>query len=210
MEWISRIPDLLKLPAKYFALAALVTGAILFLPDNVIRQLRVEAVPQKFGFWLGLVFLVCSSLVLVNVFSWVADQVRVRRQTAKRKKVIEEHLAKLDVAEKAVLREFFIGGQNTIRLPLDHPVVAGLISRGVIRPVGSFGERSLAGMLFSFTISEGAEELITPEVLGIASYLIDHPDGKWMVNDEGIQWITDNRPVFVAEIERHQSRFRRW
>ena len=79
MEWVSRIADLLKLPTKYFALTALVTSVILFLPDTFIRRLHMEAVPQKFGFWLGLLFLVSSALVAVNSISWLMKYAQALR-----------------------------------------------------------------------------------------------------------------------------------
>lgn len=207
MEWISRIADVIKLPTKYFALMALVTGIILFSPDSLIRRLHMEAVPEKFGFWLGLLFLVSSGLVVVNSTSWLIKYTQARRWSTKRRMAIEEQLHKLDLVEQAVLREFVIGGCNTIRLPLDHPAVAGLISRGIITQVGSFGARMIPGMVFSFTISDGLKHLITPQVLGIGSYLIDNPDGNWIVNDDGKRWISQNRPAFVAEIQHQESLF---
>lgn len=61
-------------------------------------------------------------------------------------------LYNLDDKEIAVLREFFIQGQNTLQLPVGHPVVAGLIEKGILEQVGMIGENSLVGPLFSLSI----------------------------------------------------------
>ena len=155
-------------------------------------------------------FLYSSILVVVHSAGWLRRRVNSRRELAKHKQQIQEHIEKLDPSECAVLREFFIHGQNTIKLPFDHPVVAGMISRGILHQVGIIGEYSIAGMLFSFRISDAANEYITPEVLGFKRFIMKNDNGKWSVTDDGKRWIVENRPQFVDEIEQAERVFHRW
>ncbi len=197
MEWLSKITDLVKLPTKHFALVAIVTGAILLLPEAVLKYFHLEAIPDPYGVIVGLIFLVSTGLVIVNVASWFISRFQTQRRITKRKEHIRTEVNRLDGAEQAILREFFLGGRSTITLPLDNPVVAGLIARGIISQVGQFGQHSHHGMMFSFRVSEAASEFITPAVVGLDEHLLDESDGNWTLNGAGIQWVRDNRPSFL-------------
>lgn len=102
----------------------------------------------------------------------------------------------LDHAEKSVLREFYIQGQNTIKLPMDHPVVAGLLSSGVLSIVSQHGKHSLAGMLVSMKIPDRLREIITLEML-------DLPVGE--PSEQDIEFLKENRPPFTRSIQREEA-----
>lgn len=53
-------------------------------------------------------------------------------------------------------------------------------------------------MMFSFRISEFVREMITPEILGLSDFHIPNDEGKWVINDQGIEWVADNRPEFTS------------
>jgi len=198
LEWIARLTDIIKLPTKYFALIALVTGALLLLPKSVLTRLHLDSIPDPYGAIIGVVFLITTGLVAVNAFSWAWNRIDSRRRTKRRTEAITKTLVNLDPAEQAVLREFFLGSQSSVTMPLDNPVVAGLIARGILQQVGSFGRHWFQGMMFSFRIAESVRELITLEILGLAEFSIPNDEGKWMINDEGIEWVNDNRPQFTS------------
>lgn len=154
MEWIVKIGELVKLPTKYFALVSIVTGALCFLPKSVLSRLFLESVPSPHGTLVGIAFLMSTGLVALNVTTGLGNWIVYQRRTMKRRTAMERTLCELDPAEQSVLREFFIGSQSTITMPLDNPVVAGLIARGILQQVGVFGRQSSHGMLFSFRISD--------------------------------------------------------
>jgi hypothetical protein len=197
MEWFGKIGDFLKLPTKYFGLVAIVTGAVLLLPEKILERLHIDKIPPPYGTILGIVFLMSIGLVVVNSLSWMAARFQRYRQISQRREFLRESVNKLDDAERAVLREFFLHGQTTIQLPFDHPVIAGMMTCGILQPVGRFGRHSRAGMMFSFRISDSADEFITSDVLGLTQYLTDGPEGKWMISEQGIEWIERNRPPFI-------------
>ncbi|WP_305814118.1 super-infection exclusion protein B [Photobacterium leiognathi] len=117
------------------------------------------------------------------------------------KRLLLDRLEKLDPREKSVLREYYLQGQNTIKLPMDHPVVAGLINVGVLQLIGQHGRMSTAGMLFSMKISDFVRENLTND-------LLDLPSGE--PSHEEIDFLKNNRPPFMNSILREESLFNRW
>ena len=83
-------------------------------------------------------------------------------------------------------------------MPMDTPTVAGLVSHGILQRVGTLGNHSLHGMMFSLRIAKTAQEMITPDILGLSEFQIPTDDGQLMMNDEGIEWIGKNRPEFTG------------
>lgn len=71
----------------------------------------------------------------------------------------------LDQHEKAVLREYYIQGKSTLKIPMDNPTVSGLIDKQILYLVGQYGEKSSEGMLFNFAINEKAREYLTYQIL---------------------------------------------
>jgi len=119
-----------------------------------------------------------------------------------REKVIE-NLSSLDPYEKAVLREFFIQAKNTLRLPYDHPIISGLIKKGLLKIVGNIAENSLAGMLIPIEINKEFKELITSENIDLPIIENDR------LTQEQEEFLINNRPDFLPEIEHHERLFHR-
>ena len=116
-------------------------------------------------------------------------------------KISIERLKQLDQAEKSVLREFFIQGQNTIKLPMDNSVVAGLLDIGILSSVGQHGRHSLAGMLISMKIPDILRKKLTLQML-------DLPLGKPSECDK--EFLRTNRPPFSRSIEHENSLLQEW
>lgn len=199
MEWISKLIEAIKLPTKFILSIFLVSIALLFLPQQVIDAFYLKEFKDKYGLFIGITALSSGALLFTEtiIFSW--KKVSRRRDFDKLKKQAIERLQKLDHAEKAVLREFFLKGQNTLKLPMDHPVVAGLLSSGILNIVGSQGRMSLAGMLFSMKISDFIRKQLSAEMIDLP---VSQP------TQEQIEFLRNNRPDFVASIEHEESIFK--
>jgi len=211
MDWLSGMTGLVKLPAKYYAIVALTTGAMLFLPSTILKRLNLDSIPAPYGSVVGVAFVVSSVFLLVNFGSWCVKWVQWRIKAGERIERIRNKMSSLDGAEQAILREFFLVGQTTIRLPLDNPVVAGLVAEGVIRQVGPTGRLSLHGPLFSFRMSDDALVLADDETFGVPPQAAQREqDGRLAFNDIGAQWLEENRPSFVDDVERVDRARRRW
>ncbi|MCK5607444.1 superinfection exclusion B family protein [Candidatus Pacearchaeota archaeon] len=198
MEWISKIIEAAKLPTKFILSIFLVAVALLFLPQELLSNLHLKEFIDKYGLYIGITALGSGTLLFMEILIHIWKTAQNKINHRKIKKAAFERVQKLDSAEKAVLREFFLQGQNTIKLPMDHPIVAGLLSSGILRMVGSHGRMSLAGMLFSMQISDFIREHLTYELLEL-------PQSQ--ATQTEIEFLRNNRPSFMSSIQEEESIF---
>lgn len=199
MDWISKILEN-KISAKLVALLFITSGGLLFLPDSLIRMLRLNDFIQEYGKYIGVTFLLSASFLIITFILWCGKTIRQHRQQTKKKADLEasiiEAILNLDPHEQAVLREFFIQKKNTIQLPIDQHIVTGLLRKGIITIAGSSGQASLAGALFPVNLSSYAKNYINEQVVGF-------PEIKGKPTEEQIRFIIESRPRFIETIERH-------
>lgn len=139
MEWLSNIFVITKVPAKWFVILAIVSGMLLWLPLAALKQLHLEAISDSYGSFMGVVFVVSSSVVAVNVAIWGNGCRKQRCQIARHEMDIATELANLAPDELTVLRRFRISGRATIEMSITQPVVAGLINRGILYQASYIG-----------------------------------------------------------------------
>jgi len=195
-DWIPKILDILKLPAKLIAVLCIVSGLLLFLNDEWLQKLHVEKIESEYGIFIGVTFLVSSALLILEVTIWAWNKIRIVWLKKKLSQTAFEALQNLDTKEISVLREFYIQAQSTLQLPMSHALVASLIDKGILEQVGSLGEHSLIGPLISLKTADEVKPYITYE-------LLDLPNGE--PTEEEIQWVRNNRPEFMAGLDRRND-----
>jgi hypothetical protein len=194
MDWLSKVIEFLKLPIRHIWACAIVTGGLLFLPVSLLSKLHLTRVVDSCANYIGALFLMSTVLACLDAGIRLWKHLEKRQNSRQRTRQLLAAMACLDGKEKAVLREYVIQGQNTIRLPIDHPIVAGLLAKGIIVQIGELGERSLAGMLFSVALADDVRNALTLRMLGL-------PEGEPSAED--ITFARENRPEFMAEIDDH-------
>jgi len=167
MEWISRLIDIIQLPTRYAAWIALASVIFLFMPDTWLAKLRVDQLVDDYGSIIGLVLIGSGSLVGINVLHWLWNTSQHWYEKRKLIKKVKSTISNLDRHEKAVLREFFMEGQNTVMLPLDQPVVAGLYHRGILEEASLRGRRTRGRTMFPMQLDPLIRQYLTLETLGI-------------------------------------------
>lgn len=199
MELIAKLLDAAKLPTKFIVAIFLASTVPLLLPAELLSALRLSGVVDSYGRYMGIGSVLSGSVMAIEFTIWISKKVRQSYLRRKLTKLSKERLSSLDHAEKSVLREFYIQGQNTIKLPMDYPVVAGLLSSGILSIVGQHGKHSLAGMLFSMKIPDHLRKEITLEMLEL-------PAGE--PSEEEIEFLRANRPAFMQSIQREEALLR--
>lgn len=199
MEWLFKIIEIIKLPAKYIFCVFLVSAALLFVPIHWLEKLHLKQFASDFASFIGIIFLFSAILVGINCFLWTYKRANSFITKSKIKKLIKSEIKRLDNKEKSVLREFFFQGQHTIHLPIDHPIVAGLISKGILQQIGELGEHTAVGFVFATAISEEAQAHLTTEAIGL-------PKGQ--PTESEIQTLVQKRPDFIHKIEEYEQLFR--
>ncbi len=180
-----------NLPTWVALAAALVSGFLLFarslrfgplhLDDFVAAHERTIAL-----LFLGsLAFLAVGGLVLL--VERIAGGMRYRQR-----------LAILDVAEKAILREFVLQGRNTIAAPANDLAVAGLLTDGLLAQVGGQVQQTPRGLVAAVRIDPAAKKHLTPEAIGLTG---------WTPAESERRRLLDTRPAFVGEVARWDAIF---
>lgn len=198
---LTSVISALKLPPRILAAIVVVGGLLLFLPKNALETLKLESVASNFGAYIGFTFLTASVLLSISLSTKVSEWVKSRWKRYKRRALAFSSLKSLDHQEKAVLREFFIQGQNTIQLPISHTVVTGLLEKGVLCRVETLLERSIVGILSPVQITDELRDLVTLDLLEIPSSFETEP------TDSDLEYLRTNRPDFILDIEEHKNTF---
>lgn len=74
MDWLSKIPNWVKIPIKILLPAlAIFSGFIVLASDNVLEYLNLLEFEQRNGFAFAIVFLVCVSLIVCYIASYLVD-----------------------------------------------------------------------------------------------------------------------------------------
>lgn len=74
----------------------------------------------------------------------------------------------MDLTEKYLLREFYLQNRDTLALPFIDPTVASLISKGILRQVGNYGENHYGSLSFNFSISKYARKYLSYEFFSLS------------------------------------------
>ena len=188
LKIIMKIIEVVRPTTKHVFCLFLVSAALLFCPDSLLRKVHLENFADKWASYIGFAFLVSFVwlFLVVGLTLWRA---------AGRTQRIQEKVWSLDPQEKAILREFFLGQRkNVIPFPLENPVVAGLLDSGVLRVVSRYWEPSIVGNLFPMAISKKAMRLLTNKLIGLPES--PTPD------DDVLDFLQNNRPEFIQKLER--------
>ncbi len=183
--------DFTKLPTKIFVVVALASGVFLFAPVSITKLLHFEKF-NKYAGYVGLLFVFCIVFVVVNFVIWVFQKVEFRINLKKLKKEYQNTLSSLDSKEKAVLREFAIQGQHSVKMPYDDTVVSGLIDKGILKFNKQLGNSFIAnGNKVSLSLSKYISEIITPEHLDLSLTLTE--EEKYVIEENRPEWTNDWR-----------------
>lgn len=198
MEWLRSLVDINKIPTRIILLVWIISALLLFIPDEQMTQFALQEFKNDYGKYFGIAFIASSAFIILIVATWIINSINNERLKRKFKKVIIESVNTLDPHEKAVLREFYIQGQDTLKIPMDNPTVSGLINKRILYQVGQYGQMSLVGMLFNFSITKVARENLTPAILEL-------PIGE--PSEQDIQEIRNARPRWMLKIEENRRLF---
>jgi len=190
MEILSKLFDITKLPSKFFAWAAMLSGLIAFLPTTAMNALHLQEIPSEYRAYAGVTFVGASAFLAINLALYLWGRLLCMFERLGARRLVRRALADLDFAQIAVLREFFIQGQHVIELPIDHPTVVGLICRGVLQRASNAGYQDIAGRVFPVQLSAEAKEQMTRALLGLPA----NP------TEEDIQRVHGERPGFMRQI----------
>jgi len=190
LDGISALVALAKVPAKTALFLLLLSVFFLFCPDDWAVSLGLIGLRSTYRPAAGIVFTVSAIYLLCLCAFGILELVGLAIENVidkRRAKIAVDHL---DAAEIAVLREFTLQQRNTLPLPIDDPVVQGLMDKSILTFAGAQGRPGLKGMIFfPLTKSRAADQLVTDDVLGLLA--------NGQRTEEQMQQIQLSRPDYV-------------
>ncbi|AEW87291.1 hypothetical protein FCOL_12460 [Flavobacterium columnare ATCC 49512] len=191
-NFFTKLLDFNKIPTKLFVLISLVSGSLLFLPNSILENLKLSKFETDYGKYFGIAFLFSTGILIMNFIIWLTKKVLLFFLKIKYDKKLESELNDLDRSEKAVLREFYINNQSSIKLPLDDATVKNLLNKRILIRISEMGEFTIGGMLFPMKINDKIKNKINKDVLGIPNLKNDNELRNFIVN---------SRPDWAKEID---------
>lgn len=123
MNFTGNLFDFFKLPIKIMGALSIASGIILFLPDSIIKRLYIVSFREKYGFTIGIIFIVTISILLVSLIVVVYKFFL----NIYRKKKFEENAPKrlksLTQYQKAIIYDLYIEDNYTDEIPLNDGAV---------------------------------------------------------------------------------------
>jgi hypothetical protein len=166
-KFLLKLFDIKKIPTKLIFVVWLSASLILFVPEHFLTKLNLQDFLKDYGKYIGISFIISSGFLIVVIFNYVAGTIARKRFRKKIKKNILRDITNLDFHEKALLREFYINGKDTLQLPIDNDTVVGLANKHIIYQASSTGFTYVHGAYFPFSITEIAKENLTGIMLDL-------------------------------------------
>jgi len=165
------------------------------LTKLVSLKFSVSIFGYNHNIYIGIILcgLICFIVFLI-FYRFLWETIKQYFKNMKMRKGILYYVNSLDESEKAVLREFEVQNLNTIELPSNDPVVAGLIHKGIIKSIRNYNKYSIKGTLLPTIITESAKRYITREILNI-------PIDKTF--EEQREFMNQDRPKFIDEVDNY-------
>ncbi|MCX2574860.1 superinfection exclusion B family protein [Pedobacter sandarakinus] len=162
MTWASFVENG-KVSLRFLFPIAVVSACFLFLPDDWKAKLSIDKVSEDYSKYFGIAFLLSVVLILTDIVLSVSKGISSSTRNKKIDKYVNDFVNSLANDEKALLREFYINGRDTLPLPIYNPTVLGLISKRILVQIGTVGTMVNYEACMSYAVSEIAKKYLTNE-----------------------------------------------
>ena len=128
--------DFLKLPPNILGALAIASGILLLLPDKIINKLYMTEFRDKYGFTIGIIFIVSLSILIILLILKIYHFFYDKRFD---KKVAEgqlKYLRNMNREKVMIINAFLKERTHTLELPMNDGFVIELQHFGVITPAG--------------------------------------------------------------------------
>nr|WP_228113817.1 MULTISPECIES: superinfection exclusion B family protein [Bacillota] len=111
---------------------SIATGLVLFLPDSFIQKMYMIDFRNKYGFTIGLIFLISISIVTITIVVSLYKYFSNKHFWKKFKDTAKERLLKLDDYQKTIVYVLYKEDNHTEELPIHDGAVRWLKQNMVI------------------------------------------------------------------------------
>lgn len=118
MKFDLNIVDILNLPVRILAALTLASGFMLLLPSKFLAKIQLTGFIDKYGFTIGLIFIVSLSILVVTLVIQIANFISNKISLSKFKKNAETRLRQLTPFEMCIVLSLFENENYTNLLPI--------------------------------------------------------------------------------------------
>mgnify|MGYP000115529106 FL=1 len=101
---MKNIVDFLKLPPRILGALSVASGLLLFLPNVIIEKLYMTSFRDKYGFAIGIVFVVSTSILVVFLVVIIAKKIKGKYYNKRLKKARVAYLKRIDGIKVELIR----------------------------------------------------------------------------------------------------------
>lgn len=197
-KWIEKLFNIKRFPGQLIFVIWASCLLFLFLPEDTLKKYLLFNFKNKYGEFIGPIFIITSIMVLVMVFKWLVTLIKTKRFFKRRKKSILKSLKNLNSNEIAVLREFVIQGKTTILARLFDETVVSLENKGIIYVASKSALVNGMDMGYPYSLSQLAIDNLTHSDLRLPRNLDN-------IDQQTYARIMSERPQWARDIERNQK-----
>lgn len=126
------IVDILNLPIKILSALSLSSGLMLLLPNEFLKKLHLIFFINKYGFIIGLVFIVSSAILTITLIIQIFNFISKKKNIKQFYKTAEKRLRKLSPYEICIVLSLFENENYTNLLPINDGAVRKIESEMII------------------------------------------------------------------------------
>lgn len=131
------IKEILTLPTYILTAIAVASGVVLFSPEVFIKHIYMSTFRDKYGFIIGIIFIVTTSILIVSVAFWLFRLLRNKWIEKKFYEIGGKRLNNLNDYQKAIIYLLYQEDNRTAPLPLHDGAVSELEYHVMIGKVSS-------------------------------------------------------------------------
>lgn len=128
--------DFLKLPPNILGALSIASGALLLLPDKIAEKLYMIDFRDKYGFTIGIIFVVSTAILIVLLGSKIYHYFHDKSTSKKLVEAQTKYLKQMKPEQVAVIREFINEPTHTLPLPYNNGLVIELQHFQIVTPAG--------------------------------------------------------------------------
>ncbi|WP_035287936.1 superinfection exclusion B family protein [Clostridium sp. KNHs214] len=128
--------EFLKLPPNILGALAIASGFLLFLPNRIIKKLYMLEFRNRYGFVIGVVFVVSLAILVVLLMSKVYHHFHDKKVAKKVSEGQIKYLKNMNQEKVMIIKAFLRESTHTLELPMNNGLIIELQHYFVITPAG--------------------------------------------------------------------------
>jgi hypothetical protein len=206
MDWINGILQAIKLPIKIIFGIVLFILVLFILPEQLVLFFGLSNIIKNYRGYFSLVFIGGIVFLGLNIFIYLLNgikkkikQINYDNNQKKLNLKVVGFINSLDSVEKSIIREFILGGKNTLELPITNASVSTLLSKNILQIAGSYQKNTIYGILSPIKLNEYIFSVFNPRMIDIPY------DNISDVTEKDMYRFSEMRPDFIRELERFRK-----